>query len=122
MLLSLAREASARLPALAQAARAAEAFAENATRQGVALQELVEGLSNVSGHLEASSHTWRATADWMPWAVGLWSSLVVVAALVAAAAACWAGKPRRMAMEVGGTPVDIYRIPSKSLSNYIYIY
>jgi len=83
----------------------AEVLAENASAQGVALEEVSNALDNISSHLEASTHTWRATADWMPWAVGLLSSFVGVTALCSAIAACWvASQPSRL--EVLGCVVN----------------
>mmetsp|Transcript_16438 Transcript_16438/g.27102 ORF Transcript_16438/g.27102 Transcript_16438/m.27102 type:complete len:702 (+) Transcript_16438:27-2132(+) len=83
----------------------AQVLAENASAQGVALEEVSNALDNISSHLEASTHTWRATADWMPWAVGLLSSVVGVTALCSAIAACWvASQPSRL--EVLGCVVN----------------
>eukprot|EP00435_Cladocopium_sp_Y103_P026548 s505_g6.t1 len=83
----------------------AEVLAENASAQGVALEEVSNALDNISSHLEASTHTWRATADWMPWAVGLLSSFIGVTALCSAIAACWvASQPSRL--EVLGCVVN----------------
>eukprot|EP00434_Breviolum_minutum_P022032 symbB.v1.2.019449.t1/scaffold1552.1/size220100/7 len=79
------------------ASNEAQVLAENASAQGIALEEVANALDNISMHLEASTHTWRATADWMPWAVGLLSSFVAVTALCSAIAACWvAAQPSRL--------------------------